>query len=42
MFEVARVFLIELIPYIPKVIALYVLFDFIGMLIPGVGKSWRD
>lgn len=39
MFEVAEVFMIQLIDWIPSLIGLYVLFDFMGMLLPGVGRN---
>lgn len=35
MFEVAEVFINQLIPFIPGLIAIYILFDFIGDLLPG-------
>ena len=38
MFEVAEVFMIQLINFMPDLIGLYVLFDFLGALIPGGSK----
>lgn len=38
MFEVAETFMIQLIGFMPDLIGLYVLFDFLGMLIPGGSK----
>lgn len=35
MFEVAETFMIQLIDFIPSLIGLYVLFDFLGALLPG-------
>lgn len=39
MFEVAEVFMVQLIDFMPSLIGLYVLFDFIGMLIPGGSRN---
>lgn len=38
MFEVAEVFMVQLIDFMPSLIGLYVLFDFLGALIPGGSK----
>lgn len=38
MFEVAETFMIQLIDFIPSLIGLYVLFDFMGSLLPGGSK----
>lgn len=35
MFEVAEVFMTQLIGFMPSLIGLYVLFDFLGAFIPG-------
>lgn len=38
MFEVAQVFMIQLIDFMPDLIGLYVVFDFLGALLPGGSK----
>lgn len=35
MFESAETFMIQLIDFIPGLIGLYVIFDFLGALLPG-------
>lgn len=36
MFEVAEVWITQLIDFLPSLIAIYVLFDLMGSLMPGV------
>lgn len=38
MFEVAQVFMIQLIDFMPDLIGLYVVFDFLGAFLPGGSK----
>lgn len=38
MFEVAKIWLIQLIDWIPALIGLYCLFDLMGSLMPGVRR----
>lgn len=38
MFEVAETFMIQLIDFMPDLIGLYVVFDFLGAFIPGGSK----
>lgn len=38
MFEVAEIFMIQLIDFMPDLIGLYVVFDFLGSFIPGGSK----
>ena len=38
MFEVAETFMIQLIDFMPDLIGLYVVFDFLGAFLPGGSK----